>query len=153
MTTHWLVRVGNGRNLCRSSEFKIWGVQSTTSDNKYFIKHVKNGDLLWFVQGKSHGKLLAVATYRSHNKRELGPLINISMSNDELGWTNNTNWISDTEIHYTDLYNLSKCDMLTHINSPKTIRKYDEKCRVNLPLEYNYIVRYSKVTFDLFDIK
>ena len=150
MTTDWLLRVGDGKNLIRSSKYKIWGIQSTTPTNKYFLKNIKPGDRLWFVKSKSQGKLLAVATYCSHNSRVFGPLISISLSNEELGWTGGgTNWTSDTELHYTDLYGLCECELLTHIKSPSTIRKYDEKCKVDLALEYNYIVRYSKITLEL----
>jgi predicted secreted protein len=151
MTTDWILRVGDGKNLIRSSKYKIWGIQTITSTHgKHFVENVKPGDRLWFIKSKSQGKIMAVAIYRSHNKRDLGPLLNITMSNEELGWTNDTtNWISDTEIHYTDLYNVSNCDMLTHIKGAATIRKYDEKCRVELAVEYSYIVRYSKITFEL----
>ena len=150
MTTDWLLRVGDGENLKRSSKYRIWGIQSTTPDNVYFLKNVKLGDRLWFVTSKSYGKLIAVATYRSHNNRELGPLINISLTNEELGWTGSgPDWTSNVEVHYTDLYGLNDCELLTHIKGPATIRKYDEKCRVNLPIEYSYIVRYSRVTFEL----
>lgn len=147
MTTDWILRVGDGLNFINSSKYKIWGIQTNTSPHgKNFIKNVKPGDRLWFVKSKSHGKIIAVATYRSHNKRELGPLVSISLTNEELGWTNDgSDWISDTELHYTDLYNLNDCELLTHIKSPTTIRKYDEKCRVDLALEYSYIIRYSKV--------
>lgn len=150
MTTDWILRVGDGLNLTRSSKYRIWGIQSSTSVNKHFLKNVKPGDRLWFVKSKSQGKLLAVATYRSHNKRVFGPLIDASMTNEELGWTGSEiDWTSDTEIHYTNLYGLNKCDLLTHIKGAATIRKYDEKCRVDLALEYSYIVRYSQVTFEL----
>jgi hypothetical protein len=150
MTTDWLFRVGDGCNFKNSSRYKIWGIQSSTSDGKYFLKHVKPGDRLWFVLSKSNGRLLAVATYSSHKLRELGPLISLSMTNEELNWTGcGRDWTSDTEIHYTELYGLENCDLLTQIKSPKTIRKYNEKCMVNLAMEYSYIVRYSKVTFEL----
>ena len=150
MPTDWLLRVSDGGNLRRSSKHGIWGIESTSPNNKYFIKHVKPGDRLWFVKSKSQGKLLAVATYRSHNMREFGPLLNISMTNEELGWSGSgIDWTSDTEIHYTDLYGLRDCELLTHIKGPSTIRKYEEKCKVNLAVEYSYIVRYSKVTFEL----
>ena len=150
MTNDWLLRVGDGENLRNSSKYKIWGIQSSTPDNKYFIRNVQPGDRLWFVKSKSQGKLLAVATYRSHNKREFGPLIDISLTNDELGWSGSgTDWTSDVEVHYTDLYGLANCELLTHIKGAKTIRKYNEKCRVNLAVEYSYIVRYSRVSFDL----
>ena len=102
------------------------------------------------MKSKSQGKLVAVATYRSHNFRELGPLVDISLTNEELGWVGSgTKWHANVEIHYTDLYGLCDCELLSHINGACTIRKYNEKCRVNLPVEYSYIVRYSKVAFKL----
>lgn len=149
MTTDWILRVGDGENFKHSSKYKIWGISSTYT-NKHFLKNVKPGDRLWFVKSKSHGKLIAVATYRSHNTRDFGPLIDISMTDNELGWSGSgTDWSADVEVHYTDLYGLNYCELLTHIKSPMTIRKYDDKCRVNLAVEYSYIVRYSKVTFEL----
>lgn len=151
MTTDWILRIGDGENFIRSSKYRIWGIQTNTSTHgKFFIKNVKPGDRLWFVKSKSQGKIIAVATYRSHNVRELGPLINISMSNEDLGWIGEgPDWTSNIEIHYTDLYNVTDCQLLTHIKSPTTIRKYDEKCSVELPVEYSYITRYSKVTFEM----
>jgi hypothetical protein len=146
MATDWLLRVGTGKNLFNGTRFQIWGIQSQTCDGKYFVENVKRGDRLWFIQGKSQGKILAVATYCSHNKRELGPLISMTVTNEELGWDNeDTDWTSDTEIHYSDFYNVSDCEgLLTHIKSPKTVRKYNEKCLVNLAQEYPFICRYRK---------
>jgi hypothetical protein len=145
--TDWIIRVGDGLNLSSSSKYGIWGIQTLSPTNKHFINNVKPGDRLWFVKSKSQGKLLAVATYRSHNERVIGPLVNLTMTNEELGWVvSETDRISDTEIHYTDLYGLSKCELLTHIKGAASIRKYDEKCMVNLPVEYSYIVRYSMAT-------
>jgi len=147
----WYLRCGNGKNFKSSSKLGIWGIQTLTSPHgKYFVKNVKPGDRLWFVTNKSHGKAIAVATYRSHNTREFGPLIDISLTNEELGWSGSgPDWTSNVEVHYTDLYGLNDCELLTHIKGPMTIRKNNEKCRVNLALEYSYIVRYSKVTFEL----
>lgn len=150
MTTDWLLRVGDGKNLKSSSKYRIWGIQSTTPTNKHFLKNVKPGDRLWFVKNKSQGKLIAVAIYRSHNRRHSGPLIDTCMTEEELGWTHDgPDWKSDTEIHYSDLYGLENCNHLTHIKGPSTIRKYDEKCRVDLAVEYSYIVLYSKITLEL----
>jgi len=149
MTTDWLLRVGDGENLKHSSKYRIWGVVSKIPVGKHFIENVKPGDRLWFVKSKSQGKLIAVASYHSHNKRDFGPLIDISLTDEELGWTDPSGGNSDIEVHYTDLYGLADCDLLTHIKGPSTIRKYDEKCRVNLAVEYSYIVRYSRVTFEL----
>jgi hypothetical protein len=143
--TDWILRVGDGNNLIRSSKYKIWGIQSTTNCGKSFIKNVKVGDRLWFIKSKSNGKILAVATYVSHNKRS-----DISLTNEQLGWDNeDTDWVSDTEIHYKDLYNLTYCDLLSKIKGNVSIRKYNEKCCIDLPFEYKYIVKYSKITFEL----
>lgn len=147
MTTDWLVRAGDGENLKRSCKHRIWGIKTINSSGKYFIQNVKPGDRLWFVKNKSDGKLLGVATYCSHNRREFGPLIDISLTNNELGWRGD--WKIDIEIYYTDFYGLNGCELLTHIKGAATVRKYNEKCKVNLPVEYSNIVRYSKVTFEL----
>ena len=144
----YLIRAGDGENFKNSSRHKIWGIESRS--NKYFMKNVKPGDRLWFVKSKSQGKLLAVATYKSHNFREFGPLVDISMTDEQLGWTGGgERWTSNVEIHYTDLYGLEKCDLLTNIQGPLTIRKYNDKCKVNLPLQYSNIVRFSNITFEL----
>lgn len=150
MATDWLLRVGDGNNLIRSSKYKIWGIQSSNSFGKFFIRTVKPGDRLWFIKSKSQGKVLAVATFSLIKKRELGPLIDISLTNEELGWDNeDTDWTSDTEIHYTDLYNVSDCELLTHIKGSSTIRVYNAKCLVDLATEYIYIRKYGKVTLTL----
>jgi hypothetical protein len=150
MITDWLFRVGDGTNLKHSSTQRIWGIQTIkNSCGKHFVENVKPGDRLWFVKSKSNGKLIAVATYLSHNKRECGPLIDISLTNEELGWSTTSDEDWDVEIHYSHLYWLNECDMLTHIKGAVTIRKYSEKCRVNLAEEYSNIVRYSRVTFEL----
>ena len=149
MNTDWILRVGDGGNLIRSSKHRIWGIQAKTATNKHFVKNVKCGDRLWFVKSNSNGKLLAVATYRSHNMRVFGPLLN-TLTNEELGWTGDgTDWTSEYEIHYSDLYNLTSCNMLTHIKGAATIRKYNENCKVNLAVEYSSITKYSRVTCEL----
>ena len=147
MVQDWLLRVGDGENLISSSKHRIWGISDNTF-GKHFIKHVRPGDRLWFIKSKSHGKIMAVATYHSYHRRELGPLIHLTRTNEELGWTGDE-WTSDTEIHYTDLYGLNECELLTEIKGPSTIRKYDLKCQVDLVKEYPYIVKYSKVTKEL----
>ena len=150
MAKDWLLRVGDGINFKNSSRFKIWGIKSSNSNSKKFLKDVKQEDRLWFVSNGITGKLLAVATYTSHNKRELGPLIAPCMTYEELGWSNCSDDSSyDIEINYTDLYGLENCDLLTNIKGQASVRQYNEKCMVNLPLEYIYIERYSKVTFEL----
>jgi len=147
MNTHWILRIGDGKNFTNSSKYKIWGINSTSSLGKYFVKE---GDILWFVKSKSHGKIFAVATFVSQNKRQIGPLIDISMTNDELGWAGDgVEWTCDTEIHYSNLFGLSNCDIFANIKGCATIRKYDEKIELNLPDEYQKILKYSKITTQL----
>ena len=143
---HYLLRIGDGSHFNRSSTKSIWGIQTSTSPSgKGFVSKAQEGDLLWFVTGNSKGKLVAVATFVRLQKRELSPLVNLTYTNEELGWTDSDgNW--DTEIHYRDLYNLTECDLFSEIKGGATIRVYNEKCKVNLPEEYPHIVRYSRVT-------
>lgn len=142
---NWILRVGNGNHFISSSKDNTWGVNSEYNDVKYFLSNVKEGDPLWFVKTASKGLIVAMAIYVNHKKRELGPLIALTKTNEELGWTETDgNW--DTEIHYKNLYNLTECGLLTEIKSPRVIRTYNEKCKIDLPQEYANIVRYSKIT-------
>jgi len=138
------VRCDDGENLNNSSKYRIWGISSKTFTNKQFAKTVKSGDRLWFVKNNSQGKLIAVATYCSHNLHEFGP--KISLTNEKLS---GVYWASNLEVHYTDLYRLNDFELFTHIKDSTTNKKNNEKCRINLPVEYSYIVRYSKVTCQL----
>lgn len=131
MTTDWILRVGDGFNFIRSSAHKIWGIQSATPNNKYFLNNVNLGDRLWWVLGKSKGKILGVSTYASHNERTL--------TDEALGWTGNGPSWTGIELHYNNLIILTESELYTHIKSPATIRKYNEKCKVNLPLVYDGI--------------
>ena len=139
--THWLLRVGNGNHYMSSSSKKLWGIDSIPGYGKYFVQTAKEGDLLWFV--KTGGLLIGVATFVCTKKRECGPLISFTLSDEELGWTEREGtW--DTEVHYKDLYNIEEVGLIPGIKSPLVIRKYSEKCKLNLPDEYQLIVRYSK---------
>jgi hypothetical protein len=145
MTNHFLLRIGNGIHFNNSSTKNIWGINSEHSLSKKFLSIVKEGDLLWFVKSKTNGQIVAVATFTSIKKRILGPLIDLTFNNTELGWTD-TEGEWDTEIHHKDLYNLTHCNVISGIKGTATIRLYNDKCEINLPDEYPYIVRYSKVT-------
>lgn len=85
-----------------------------------------------------------MANYKSHNKRELGILINITQSNEEFGWVD---YECDTEIHYDNLYNLEKCNLLTNLKGMRSVRKYEkEKINLDLDEEYKNIVKYANIT-------
>ena len=141
---YWILRCGDGDHFWSSSKKFIWGVDSKQKSNtNIFITTAKPGDLLWFVQGGNKGKIIAVSTFKEFKNRETGPLIALTLTDEDLGWVKTKgNW--DTEVHYNDLYDLRECELFSEIKSPKVIRKYNEKCKVNLPVEYPYIVKYSK---------
>ena len=145
MSKHFLLRIGDTNHFTSSSTKFIWGVNSKEAQAKWFIDNVKVGDLLWFVKSKSKGKIIAVSTFTGQKERVLGPLIDLTLSNKELGWTETTGeW--DTEVHYKDLYNLNHCELYSEIKGARPIRFYNDKCKVNLPDEYVNILRYSKIT-------
>jgi hypothetical protein len=145
MTTDWLLYVNNGINFNNSSISNTWGIKSWTSSGKSIKNSAKVGDRLWFVKSGSNGLLVAVATFVEFKNREVGPLIAVTQTNEELGWiTGSGDW--DVEVHYKDLYNITNCELYSELNGSAPIRRYNDKCKINLPLEYPNIVRYSKVT-------
>ena len=143
---HWLLRVGDGQNFINSSDKKIWGVNSKR--HKLFLEKIQEGDLLWFIKNKSKGKIIAMAKFKSYNKRIFGPLVNLSLTNEELGWDDSTtNFISDIEIHYDNLYNLNNCNLLTELKGITSVRKYEkEKIKLDLDKEYKNIIKYAYIT-------
>ena len=144
MPNHWILRVADGVHFIKSQSFMLWGINSK---HIYwvpkFMKSVKENDIIWFVK-KGKGQVLGVATFTYHCKRELGPLVAVTSTNQELGWTE-TEGEWDTEVHYKDLYDVTELKLLTEIKSPLVGRLYNDKCKVNLPEEYANIIKYSKV--------
>jgi hypothetical protein len=139
------MRTGTGTHFISSSKYFRWGINSKHSSSKWFLVNVKKGDILAFVKGGGKGQIVAVATFIETTVRVLGPLIAITNTNEELGWTETEgNW--DIEVIYKDLYNVSLCGLYSEIKGAVGIRLYNDKCKVNLPSEYENIVRYSKVT-------
>jgi len=145
MPNHFILHIGDGIHFNASSSKSIWGINSTHSLAKWFLSNVSEGDLLWFVKSKTNGQLVAVATFTGTKKRILGPLIALTLTNTELGW-NKTEGEWDTEVHYKDLYNLTRCNLISEIKGAAGIRLYNDKCKVDLVTVYPHIVRYSKVT-------
>jgi hypothetical protein len=125
----WLLLGGDARNLFDSSVYNTWGVESHTSDNKFFLNNVRPNDYLWFVKGGNCGGLIvAVAIFERSVKRVDGECIPY----EQLGWTNTTgSW--DTDIHYKNFKKIADLNLLSQIKSPKVTRKYNQKCLVNLP--------------------
>ena len=102
MPNHFILRIGDGIHFNASSSKSIWGINSSHSLAKWFLSNVSEGDLLWFVKGKTNGQIVAVATFTGTKMRILGPLIALTLTNAELGW-NKTEGEWDTEVHYKEI--------------------------------------------------
>ncbi len=142
MTNHWILRVRDGKHFWSSSKDSLWGINKKLHSG--FLKNVREGDILWFLTNKlSGGKFIAVATFRLKKDRVLGPLIALTKTNEELGWTLTPgDW--DVEIHYNDLYDLSKCNLVPEIKGQVGIRQYKPNTTsLVLPTEYTFIVKYA----------
>jgi hypothetical protein len=150
--THWLIRVGNGDNFIRSSKYQIWGMNANDTHVIRFLKGVLPGDYLWFITKGSSGKVIAVATYASQNLREnpiVEPLIRTTLTDEELGWDNISGKKCGVEIHYTDLYNVRDCDLITGFTIRATTLRYpSEHCKLDLEQEYANICKYCKIARD-----
>ncbi len=97
----YILRIGDGTNFKNSAPKQVWGVRS--SQCKTMIRELNFGDILCFVSNND-GKVVAFASFVSYNKRENGELLDLTLSNAELGWgPEGSNY--DLEIHYKDLYN------------------------------------------------
>lgn len=142
----WLLRIGDGEHFIASSTFNIWAINSKNSNGKHFIRNVKNGDRLWFIKNRSKGLILAMAKFDKLVERDIGELIALTPTNEELGWTK-TDGDWDMEVHYTDLIILSDCKLLTEIKTRSVILKYNDSCKINLPLEYKNIQRYRNIKY------
>jgi hypothetical protein len=116
---HWLFRIGDGRNFQNGIQHKTWAI---TAHAKTFKTDAKPGDILWFVKKGSNGNAYAVATLVSQSKRELGPLIALDLTNEELGWEGEGGW--DTKIIYTDLYILESTPIDTGIQGQFPVHQY-----------------------------
>lgn len=140
---HWFLHIGDEKHFLASMPKQIWGIKSSYSHGKYFLRTAKQGDILWFV--KKGSLLSAMAIFMETRKREVGPLIALTPTSEELGWTKGgDSW--DTEVHYKELYDVSGLELHTGLKGTYVIRLFNkDKCDVNLPTEYDMIVRYSKV--------
>jgi len=131
------------RNLAEHRK-PLWGVKSTTkggsilkkfSDLVNDIKH----DIVYvmFLSPKEYSnKVVGVALIEKIEKRELGDLINISMTNEELGWDNG-DW--DYEITFSEYIDVSELD-----DDLLGIRVLNEKNLPNKQISQGSIPNYSE---------
>ncbi len=134
---HWILRIGDGINFKNLSKYNIWGINSEISNNKYFINNVKKDDILF----KNQWLIVACANFDKITKRELGPIIDISLNNKELGWEKG-DW--DLEINYKNLYNIKYCYIFSNVKTISSISSLNKE--EELIKEYNNILKYSKIT-------
>ena len=133
--TNYLFRVGkNSSHLWGSCVYNIWGINTSTSGAKFFLRNVKPGDCLWFVQGNSGGLIIAVAIYEHFTKRVNG----MCMPFEQLGW-NNIPGSWDTDIHFKNFKKIEHMGLLSQIKASANPRVYNQNCLVNLPDMYTQI--------------
>jgi hypothetical protein len=134
---HWLFRVGpDASNLYACSKHNIWGVNSSNSNARKFVREANQGDIIWFVKGASKGLLISYATYVQSIKRVKGE----NMTDEELGWFYQCPWVKnqgwDIEIQFENYSDVENMGLLSQIQQSANPRLYSEKCMVNLPRVY-----------------
>lgn len=145
---HWVISIGDGDNFSRSSRYGIWGMNSKSKFVKYFVKNVIPGDILWFKVNKSVSGVVYKLYYMAElkflpKKRELGPLISVSLTNTELGW-NGGDW--DYEIFYDKLYKIDRLNLvLKGLGMSSCLEIHEKHSDFSMEEEYQNIIRYSQV--------
>ena len=148
---HWLIRIGDGNNWHSASRYSRWDFR-TRNKNSYlipttntFCESVKEGDILWFVTAGSGGEIVGMAIFQRWEDRSWID----DMTDKEIGYENQERAIWDRTLYYRDLYDMrdrpQNMKFLTHIKSPTMFRKYNNKCKVNLPLLYQNIMMFSGI--------
>ncbi len=145
----WIIRIPNLSVFANVSYYKFWLYDSKNVWNcKRFQKNIRKGDTIWFLQSGSGGRILAMATFKRIEARKLGPLINISMTNEELELPKEMEKV-DTEIHFHKFFNLQELRIKADIRFARDFFEVDkvrnqEVYRV-LVEEYNLIRRYGRL--------
>lgn len=61
----WIIRINDYEAFCSLNQKRFWLYNSKNQWNcKKFHSTVKKGDIIWFVQAKSNGRILGVATFQ-----------------------------------------------------------------------------------------
>ena len=139
--THWLIRVNDGINF-ENSIYNFWGVKSGRNDfQKTMVKKIAPGDILWFITNKKFGgKAIGMAEYTCFYDRREEPLLQINTySNKDQGWIGCDDW--DIQIHYINLYLISKQNIKICVQCAGNILNYDtfaEKKQIDEDLRNHY---------------
>ena len=144
--TYWYVRIHNGKNFNASMKMGLWALKSFASDGKCFLSNAVEGDILWFIKGKPYGgEIYAAGTFVKTITRPLGPLISVTMTDDEIGWESGPNGSSwDTEIYFNNLYVIESLHLAHKAKCQSSIFRVRES-EINLDTEYANIVKYCGV--------
>lgn len=140
---HWFCRIERS-NFQGSSHLRIWGAKSTDKGFKSLIKERNEGNIiqLWFFHGKHECDLIATAKILEIRERTEAE------TDEAVGWKDAGKY--NLIISYTDLHNLVDCQIKIGVghHSPNFIRSKDVE-GINPELEYQYILRYSKIRTNL----
>lgn len=103
--THWIIRVGDGKNF-RNSTSPIWGMKL---GNKPVVQQMNAGDILWFLTSKAYGgSFIGMAEFvRASDIREEEPFI-LLHTNEEMGWEGGADNKWPVRVHYKNLFNTEK---------------------------------------------
>ena len=148
MTIHNIgVRISDGNNFGNTISKKRWCIHLASAMGIHFKKIVESLTeedtiRLWFLKTGSKGIASYVATFDGLVTRELGPLLCLTPTSEEYGWGAEGDKY-DTEVAYTDLYNIEKSGVDTSYKGRSSWGRISNAPE-NLDEVYSDIVRYSK---------
>lgn len=143
--THFLIRVGDGRNF-RNSKNPFWGMKKAGLG---IANKMKPGDIIWFIVNKaSGGKAIGVAEFTGElYDRKKEHLVGINtLTNEEQGWIGDDAW--DIQIHYKNLYMIEHANIKICLQGAWIIMYYStmkDKIKDDLPECFEQIQRYVQL--------
>ena len=145
----WIIRIPDYASFANVSYYKFWLFDSKNLWNcKRFQENIRKGDTIWFMKSGSKGRILAMATFKRLEARKLGPLINISMTNQELELPKEMEKV-DTEIHFHKFFDLQELRINADIRFSRDFFEIDKEMNQDvykvLVEEYNLIKRYGRL--------
>ena len=120
----WVIYTRNG-NFQRSFHTGVWGFKSRNNNWKSFVKTAKEGDDLCFVESGSGGKVVGFATFLRCGERELGPIFNVTPTDEDQGWTRYDEEGWDWQLHY-DAEVVPATDVNIGISGQAPVRKMED---------------------------
>ena len=149
----WIIRIPDYESFANVSYYKFWLFDSKKLWNcKRFQENIRKGDTIWFMKSGSKGRILAMATFKRLEDRKLGPLINISMTNEELELPKEMEKV-DTEIHFHKFFDLQELRINADIRFSRDFFEIDKEKNQDvykvLVEEYNLIKRYGRIPRNL----